>query len=270
MVSIIFEPMNRKTPFGTIDIPPHVQKPKIDAVHRALNWCENLLTATFWTQRFDDGSISLVRTINQRTVEVFPLEAAKMDLGQKTRFAKNHLPVEIDQNPVCVRAVKVKPKPLHTDMVAGMILLLGGLDLEPASVPDTMRDILTPEQRESLPLPVQRPRYIPGQPSTSGRIFLSEDRILELLEDHMGEPFQVQFEKRDGTLRNMSAQLEVSKILDEEAAPVEVNPRPYNPADYHLVPVIDLRISQCRLMAADRVTRIIIGKHVVSTPSAEE
>ena len=270
MVSIFFDPMNRKTPFGTLNIGPHVRNSKVDAIHRALEWCENLLAATYWTQRSEGESVSLVRTINQRTVEVFPLEAAKMDLGQKTRFAKNHLPVEIDQNSVCVRAVKAKPKPLHTDMVAGMILLLGGLDFEPASVPNTMRAILTPEQRQTLPHPAHRPRYVPGQPSTSGRVFLCEERILELLEDHMNEPFQVQFEKRDGTLRNMSAQLEVGKPLDEETAPEEVNPRLYNPADYHLVPVIDLQISQCRLVAADRVTRIVIGEHVLSTQSAEE
>ena len=262
--------MNQKTPFGMLCIPSQIPQSRVDAIHRALEWCESLLSATSWTKRFEEDGISLLRTINHRTINVYPLEAAKMDLGLETRFASNHLPVQIDDEPVCVRAVKRKPQPLHTDMVAGMILLLGGVDFNPAAVPATMHSILTPDQRHALPTVPRRQRYVPGQPSTSGRVFLAEDRILNLLDEHGHDVFDVQFEKRDGTLRNMTARLEIQKPLDGDEVADEHPPRSYNPADYHLMPVIDLRLNQHRNMATDRVTRMVIAEHILSTESAEE
>jgi hypothetical protein len=262
--------MNQKTPFGMLHIPSNTLNSKLEAVHRALEWCDTLLSATSWTKKFEEDGVSLLRTINHRTINVYPLEAAKMDLGLSTRFAANHLPVQIDEKPVCVRAVKRKPQPLHTDMVAGMILLLGGVDFNPAAVPETMHSILTPDQREALPTIPRRPRYVPGQPSTSGRIFLSEDRILNLLNEHGDDAFHVQFEKRDGTLRNMTARLDVQNSSEGDVEHEAHPPRPYNPADYHLMPVIDLRLNQPRNMATDRVTRLAIADQVLSTESAEQ
>jgi len=262
--------MNQKTPFGMISIPSQTPQSRIDAILRALEWCESLLSATSWTKRSEENGISLLRTINHRTINVHPLEAAKMDLGLETRFAANHLPVQIDDESVCVRAVKRKPQPLHTDMVAGMILLLGGVDFNPAAVPETMHSILTQDQRHALPTAPRRQRYVPGQPSTSGRIFLAEDRILNLLDEHGHDVFHVQFEKRDGTLRNMTARLEIQKPSDGHEAADEQPPRPYNPADYHLMPVIDLHLNQHRNMATDRVTWMVIGDRILSTESAED
>jgi hypothetical protein len=262
--------MNQKTPFGMIPIPANVTKSRTDAIHRALEWCDSLLAATRWTRRVEEDGISLLRTINHRTIKVYPLEAAKMDLGLQTRFAANHLPVQIDDEAVCVRAVKRKPQPLHTDMVAGMILLLGGVDFNPAAVPATMHSILTPDQRQALPPGPRRQRYVPGQPSTSGRVFLPEDNILNLLNEHGGDVFHVQFEKRDGTLRNMTARLEGTNSSEGDDSSDERPSRPYNPADYHLVPVIDLRINQHRNMATDRITRMVIAERILSTESAEE
>ena len=262
--------MNQKTPFGMLPIPSNVMNSKLEAVYRALEWCDTLLSATSWTKKFEEDGTSLLRTINHRTIHVYPLEAAKMDLGLSTRFAANHLPLQIDEQPVCVRAVKRKPQPLHTDMVAGMILLLGGVNFNPAAVPATMHSILTPDQREALPAIPRRQRYLPGQPSTSGRIFLSEENILNLLNEHGRDAFHVQFEKRDGTLRNMTARLDVQKSSDGDDEHEVHPPRPYNPADYHLVPVIDLRLNQARNMATDRVTRLAIADHVLSTESADQ
>ena len=250
-----------------LTIPPATSPATVHAVLRALDWCDGLQATTFWERRSVEGRISLVRMVNRRTVEIHPLEAAEMDLGLKTRFATNHLPVQIDQKSVCVRPMKAKTQPLHTDMVAGMILLLGGVDFNPASVPQTMHALLSPEQRRSLPPSVRRQRYVPGQPSTSGRLFVSEERILELFGLHANELFQIQFEKRDGTLRNMTARLE--RENSDEATFTEGRSLGYNPADYHLVPVVDLQLNQYRNVATDRVTRITVGETVLSTDSAE-
>ena len=129
-------------------------------------------------------------------------------------------------------------------MIASMILLLGRAEINPAAVPRTLRSILTAEQIASLPPPPPpRARYIPGQPSTSGREFLLESRILELSEQNSNTIFSIQFEKRDGTLRNMNARIGVWKGPGGD----ESNPRAqdavmsYDPSDYNLKTVFDMQ-----------------------------
>jgi len=263
--------MNHETPYGILQVPTTVTASRLAAVQRALNWCETIVEHSLWNEEMGEDAISLVRTINEQRVEVFPLEAAVMDLGLKNRWPVHHLPIEINGRPACVRASTKRPKPLHTDMVASVLLFLGSTEVLPELVPKTLHALLTNEQLASLPEPVRRQRNMPGQPSTSGRAFLPEERILELTQNHPDEPFRVQFEKRDGTLRNMTARLGV--LLDdgdEEGEPsAQLRPLPYDPSTYHLLPVIDTDLMQYRNVAVDRVTMFAVGDISLETASAE-
>lgn len=265
--------MNHKTPFGPLKPPEKIEKNKIDAVHRALSWCETILSSTLWTPIIVGNSISLQRTINKQTIEIFPLEAAYVDLGMKSRFAADHLPIYLNNSNACVRSTHSRPRPLHTDMIASMMLLLGRAEFNPAAVPRTLHSILTAEQISSLPPPPPpRPPYIPGRPSTSGREFLPESRILDLTRQNPNTNFTIQFEKRDGTLRNMTATIGVwndangggnNTYVAEEAMS-------YNPADYNLKAVFDMENGQYRTIATDRTTMIAIGGRIHRTTSYRE
>jgi len=230
-----------RTPFGLLKSPALIEKKRINAVQRALLWCEAILTSTLWTSISDGDNISLQRTINEQTIEIFPLEAAFMDLGIKSRFSADHLPIHLNNLNACVRSTHSHP--LHSDLITSMILLLGLAEFDPAAVPRTLRPILTAEQIASLPPPPPpRPRYIPGQPSTSGREFLPESRIIELSGQNPNTIFSIQFEKRDGTLRNMTARIGVWKGPggDESNPRAADAVRSYNPSDYNLKTVFDM------------------------------
>ena len=88
--------MNHKTPFGPLNPPEKIEQRRVDAVHRALRWCETILTGTLWKPIFVGNNVSLQRTINGQTIEIFPLEAAYVDLGMKSRFAADHLPIDLN------------------------------------------------------------------------------------------------------------------------------------------------------------------------------
>ena len=120
------------------------------------------------------------------------------------------------------------------------------------------------------PSPPPRERFIPGQPSTSGREFIPESRILGFIRQNPNTIFSIQFEKRNGTLRNMIARLGVWKGQGGD----ESNSRPgavvsYDPSDYNLKTVFDMQIQQYRNIATDRVTMIAIGGQTDSTASAQ-
>lgn len=267
-----FRPMQENTPFGVLEYAASIDRARIEPVLRALRWCETLLTCTRWVPQYNAQGVSLQRTINEHQIEIFPLEAAAMDLGYKTRFKKQHLPIDLDGVHLCVRSMNRHPRPLHTDMVASMMLLLGGERFEPAELPKTLHGILTPEQLACLPpSPPPRQRYVPGQPSTSGRTFVPEAEVLELLRLHPTSVFRIQFEKRDGTLRNMTAQCANWEAPNEdETGGDESEPRMrYDPSTYNLRFVVDMNIGQYRLVATDRVTELAIGERELRTASAE-
>ncbi len=259
--------MMQKTPFGTLTVSPEDDRNRVVAVLRALSWCESLLETAGWTPCVNETSVSLQRTMNGQTVEIFPLEAARMDLGRSSSFSREHLPITLNGKDACVRCIPVEPRPLHTDMVASMILLLGRDELFAAAIPRTLHPILTSDQLATLPRRQRRERTVPGQPSTSGREFLPEEQVLALLDAHPSMTFEVQFEMRSGRLRNMTARLE--RENSDEATFTEGRSLGYNPADFHLVPVVDLQLNQYRNVATDRVTRITVGETVLSTDSAE-
>jgi len=265
--------MNHKTPFGLLNPPEMIEQKRVDAVHRALRWCETILSSTLWTPIIVGNSISLQRTINEQTIELFPLEAAYVDLGMKSRFATDHLPIHLNNSNACVRSTHARPRPLHTDMIASMMLLLGRTEFNPAAVPRTLHSILTAEQLTSLPPPPPgRQPYIPGRPSTSGREFLPDSRILGLLRQNPNTNFTIQFEKRDGTLRNMTARIGVWNEAngDENNTHAAEETMSYNPADYNLKAVFDMENGQYRTIATDRVTMIAIGESTYRTTSHVE
>lgn len=261
-----------KTPFGHLKPSTPIEKTKVDAVQRALQWCATIFTSTHWTPVNQGNSISLQRTIHGQTIEIFPLEAARMDFGMQSRFRSEHLPIHLNNANACVRPILPRSRPLHTDMVASMILLLGRADFNPASVPRTLHSILTEQQLTSLPPPpAPRGAYIPGRPSTSGREFLPEYRILELTDQHLNANFTVQFEKRDGTLRNMTARVGAWTGPDGEERDTNRvrDAMSYDPSEYNLKTVFDMDKSQYRNIATDRVTQISIGGDTLRSASVE-
>lgn len=261
-----------KTPFGHLKPSTPIEKSKVDAVQRALQWCDTIAASSQWAPVLQGNSISLRRTIHGQTVEIFPLEAAAMDFGMKSKFHADHLPIFLNNKNACVRPRHPRSRPLHTDMVASMILLLGRTEFSPASIPRTLHSILTQEQLASLPPPpAPRGAYIPGRPSTSGREFLPESRILELTRHHSNTNFTVQFEKRDGTLRNMTARIGawIEPTGEERDTHQVSDAMSYDPAEYNLKTVFDTEMSGYRNIATDRVTQISIGGDTLRSASAE-
>jgi hypothetical protein len=250
--------MNQETPFGILKLGTQVNK-KTEPVLRALRWCETILSSTLWTPKKSGHEISLCRTINGQTIEIFPLEAANLDLGIQSRFAAVHLPIHLNNSNACVRSIYSRPRPLHIDMVASVMLLLGGSEFIPDQLPRTLHSILTAEQMASL-TPVARRQPHAPQPSTSGRDFLPESMITSSFRKNSNRVFRIQFEKRDGTLRNMTARMVLPSDSDkEENAPRPAGAiMPYNPADYNLKTVFDMQKEEYRHVATDRVTKIEI------------
>lgn len=146
--------MSIKTPFGTVKVPENVHKDRASAVIRALHWCEQLATGSLWTSNMISNRASLIRTINGQKVEIFPLEAARLDFGLGSVFPAAHLPINLNNVNACVRSHRsIRPRPLHTDMIASMILLLGCENVNPIEVPNTLHKILTKEQLAEIPSP---------------------------------------------------------------------------------------------------------------------
>ena len=258
-----------KIPFESLALEHHHDEKRAKAVKRALAWCEALAESTGWDSVVEDGVHSLHRTINGNRVDVLPLLAAEMDLGHDVKFAQGHLPVYLNGEDACVRSLNSRAQPLHTDMVASIILLLGSEPLPLAAIPTTLHALLSDEERAMVPVPTPRPRYEPGRPSTSGRIFLPEDHVLEGILQGGGEPFVVQFEKRDGTLRNMTARYEPVAPAGEATSDSPEGGRvlPYDPATYSLVPVMETTTNRYRLVAYDRVTFIAVDGQTHQTES---
>ena len=171
--------MIHKTPFGLLKSPPRVNLKKRDAVLRALRWCETILAGSLWTPKSIGHKISLQRTINEQTIEIFPLEAAFLDLGMKSRFVAAHLPIHLNNSNACVRSTHHHPRPLHTDMIASVMLLLGSADFNPAEVPRTLRSILSVEQLAALP--PQRGLYTPAPVLDSHPLTMADEEAREYI-----------------------------------------------------------------------------------------
>ncbi len=140
------------TPFGPLHPPSGIKKERVDAVVRALDWCEEIATGSLWSAHRNGERISLCQIINGHSLEMFPLEAARLDLGLESTFASRHLPIHLNRVNACVRFNRrIRPIPLHTDMIASMVLLLGSEDFPPSHVPYTLHEILTSEQLAELP-----------------------------------------------------------------------------------------------------------------------
>ena len=165
--------MNCETPFGRLHLSEDATMEKVQAVLRALNWCHTLAKGSLWERFRRNGSDSLTQTINGHVVEIFPLKAALLDTGIHSMTA-NHLPINLDGRSACVRAHRyTRPQPLHTDMVASMILLLGSEGFDPKEVPHTLHAILDEEQRALVPHTPHQPHI--DDPRFDTRTFTSND-----------------------------------------------------------------------------------------------
>ncbi len=117
--------------------------------------------------------------------------------------------------------------------------------------------------------PKTRSFEAPAPPSTSGRTFLPEQQVLGLLANNGGKIFSIQFEKRDGTLRNMTARTGVYRGPGGEGSRLTGEGMKYDPTDYQLRGVFDLERDQYRMIGTDRVTRITIGGRTYRSSSAQ-
>jgi hypothetical protein len=265
--------VRQKIPTEMLSFNDYDDQTRVQAVKRALGWCNVLAEGTAWEATVEDGVHALVRTINGQHLAVLPLEAARMDLGESTSFSQGHLPVYINGEDACVRARNGNVKPLHTDMVASLLVLLGDDEHMPVeAIPVTLHALLTDEQRANLPVAVPRQRYEPGRPSTTGRVFLSQQQVLNMMESASGAAFEVQFEKRDGSLRNMTARCEPVFHHDENRSESAEGGRSlaYDPSTYLLMPVIEVSTNAHRLVAYDRVTSISWGGQLHRSASYEQ
>ena len=90
-----------------------------------------------------------------------------------------------------------------------------------------------------------------------------------LLANNGGKIFSIQFEKRDGTLRNMTARTGVYRGPGREGSRLTGEGMKYDPTDYQLRGVFDLERDQYRMIGTDRVTRITIGGRTYRSSSAQ-
>ncbi|MDP6235702.1 MAG: hypothetical protein QF364_07665, partial [Candidatus Poseidoniaceae archaeon] len=73
--------MNHSTPFGNIRVENDVTPKRLKAVLKALQWCRTLSQDSAWQFHYTEGEGSLIQSINNQKVELFPLKAAHLDLG---------------------------------------------------------------------------------------------------------------------------------------------------------------------------------------------
>jgi hypothetical protein len=140
------------TPFGQLLVSMDLSKRKVMAILRALDWCDAIAEGSLWKKSKREGFVSFIQSINGQSVEIFPLRAASLDAGNPNLHQRYHLPIFLNGESACVRAHSAtRPRPLHTDMVASMILLLGSENFDPLEVPRTLKAILTEEQQALLP-----------------------------------------------------------------------------------------------------------------------
>ncbi len=117
--------------------------------------------------------------------------------------------------------------------------------------------------------PKTRSFEAPAPPSTSGRTFLPEQQVLGLIANNGGKIFSIQFEKRDGTLRNMTARTGVYKGPGGQGTRVSGAGMKYDPTTFQLRTVFDLDKDQYRMIGTDRVTRMTIGGRTYRSASAQ-
>ncbi|MBT5026290.1 MAG: hypothetical protein HON05_05990, partial [Euryarchaeota archaeon] len=112
------------TPFGQLLVSMELSRNRVMAILRALDWCDTIVKGSLWRKSSREGFVSLTQTINGQFLEVFPLRAASLDAGNPTLFQRNHLPINLNGRSACVRSHSAtRPRPLHADMVASMLLL---------------------------------------------------------------------------------------------------------------------------------------------------
>ena len=144
--------MNLATSFGPLHVPHSVPSERVSAVKRALQWCDTITEGTsLWRRKAVKKHVVVERFVNGAKVTLSPILAARQDFGDdKTGFSRHHLPVTVNDHPVCV-----VPKPgitgrnksllLHTDLVASLLQLFCIEDPPLEELPKTLGKVLYPK-----------------------------------------------------------------------------------------------------------------------------
>ena len=72
---------------------------------------------------------------------------------------------------------------------------------------------------------------------------INRTRAKELIKESKGLIFSTSFIKKDNTIRTLTGRLKVTQYLKENA-----KKQPYNPSDYNLQPVYDLKAKGYRML----------------------
>ena len=144
--------MNLATSFGPLHVPHSVSSERVNAVKRALQWCDAITEGTsLWQRNTVEKHVVVERFVNGARVTLSPILAARQDFGDdKTGFSRHHLPVTVNDRPICVvpkRGILERNKSLllHTDLVASLLLLLGSEDPPLEELPKTLGKVLYPK-----------------------------------------------------------------------------------------------------------------------------
>ena len=84
---------------------------------------------------------------------------------------------------------------------------------------------------------------------------INRNKAKELIKESNGNIFSSTFIKKDGTHRLLTARLNVTKGLKENA-----KPRPYDPSKYNLVCVYDMKAEGYRMMNFNTLLTLSINK----------
>jgi len=142
-----------QTVFGVIHQTGRRPKSKIEPIIRALNWCQELVEESpLWSVTRTRGTVALQRSINGKKLFLFPLIAAKQDLGDFGHgFGRNHLAVAINGRSICVATKRDCTVVPHVDLVASCLQLFS-VEKPPISVvPSTLRIRLYPDECRKFP-----------------------------------------------------------------------------------------------------------------------
>ena len=80
---------------------------------------------------------------------------------------------------------------------------------------------------------------------------INRNKAKELIKESNGNIFSSTFIKKDGTHRLLTARLNVTKGLKENA-----KPRPYNPEEYNLVCVYDMALAKKQIKSPYRMINL--------------
>ena len=137
-----------ETVFGVLRRNEKPPESKMKPIIRGLNWCQELVEESpLWSVTRARGTVALQRNVNGKKLFLFPLIAAKQDLGDfRHGFERNHLAVAIDGRSMCVIGPRKRQALPHVDLVASCLQLFSVEKPPVQFVPSTLRMRLYPDE----------------------------------------------------------------------------------------------------------------------------